>query len=101
MYIDSIIRRPTALLDSQDHILFKYSNTQWANLTADPRPPVRDPSAEQDREVHTCMVRDVWGDRIDGVTGTEGACGVVLYGFERGLEVRSMDYCADGGSGCW
>lgn len=61
------------------------------NRTADPRQPVRGPSAAQDCEVHTCrMVRDVWGDRIDGVAGTEGACGILLCGFECGLEVVSI-----------
>ncbi|KAJ5598785.1 hypothetical protein N7537_008869 [Penicillium hordei] len=71
-----------------------------AKLTVDPRPPVRGPSAEHDREVHTCrMVRDVWGDRIDGVAATEGACGILLCDFESDFEVVGITQTEQGALG--
>ncbi|CAI7621598.1 unnamed protein product [Penicillium bialowiezense] len=85
LYVDGMSAGPGGAAQSQDRILF---NDTIHDPTPGPRPPVGGPPAEKERAFQTCrMVKEVWGDRIDGIVRTEGDFEIILCAFERDLEV--------------
>ncbi|KAJ5973091.1 uncharacterized protein N7479_003009 [Penicillium vulpinum] len=99
LYIDGMSAGPGGSLESQDRILF---NDTISNPPPGPRPPVGGPPAEQERAFQTCrMVKEVWGDRVDGIARTEGDFEIILCAFERDLEVVSITQTKPGAGGGW
>ncbi|KAJ5784040.1 uncharacterized protein N7518_009717 [Penicillium psychrosexuale] len=88
LYIDGMSAGPGGALESQDRILF---NDTISHPTPGPRPPVGGPPEEKERAFQTCrMVKEVWGERVDGIARTEGDFEIILCSFERDLEVVAI-----------
>ncbi|CAI7602925.1 unnamed protein product [Penicillium glandicola] len=99
LYIDGMSAGPGGSLESQDRILF---NDTISNPAPGPRPPVGGPPAEQERAFQTCrMVKEVWGDRVDGIARTEGDFEIILCAFERDLDVVTITQTKPQAGGGW
>ncbi|OQD73026.1 hypothetical protein PENDEC_c017G04138 [Penicillium decumbens] len=85
LYVDGMSAGPRGSMQSQDRILF---NDTIGHPKPGPKPPIGGPPREQERAIEACqMVKEVWGERIDGLVRTEQGFEIILCEFRRDLDV--------------
>ncbi|KAJ5144316.1 hypothetical protein N7476_004876 [Penicillium atrosanguineum] len=85
LYVDGMSAGPRGSMQSQDRILF---NDTIGHPKPGPKPPIGGPPREQERAIEACrMVKEVWGERIDGLVRTEQGFEIILCEFSRDLDV--------------